>query len=434
MTIIDTNNLELAIIGLGYVGLPLAFEFSKKRSVKCFDLNKDRISELKKGEDWTLELSKNEVLQMPPENFVTELGDLRTCNCFIIAVPTPIDSHNKPDLSAIKNATQAVGTIIKSGDLIIYESTVYPGLTEEVCAPILEKASGLLYSQNCDNDHGVFHLGYSPERVNPGDPDRRIPDIVKVTAGCNEHIAELTDQLYSEIVKAGTFKATSIKVAEAAKIIENTQRDVNIALINEFAIIFDKLGIGTREVLEAASTKWNFLNFQPGLVGGHCIGVDPYYLTFKSREVDYDPHLILAGRQINDNMPQFFAEKISKKIMEGGVRIQGSNILLMGATFKENCPDTRNSKALHLADIFITMKANVEIFDPWIEEKNHQFETNAPLIKYPRKNHYDCIVLAVPHRKFRDLGVNEIRSFGRKQHQLVDLKYLFHRDETDLET
>ena len=356
------KNKKIAIIGLGYVGLPLAIEFGKKREVIGFDINKNRIVELKKNNDSTLEITQREFKDSIYLSFTTNLNDLKNCNIFIVTVPTPIDKHKRPDLTALEKSSETVGAVLKKGDIVIYESTVYPGATEEVCVPILEKQSGLIFNKD-------FYCGYSPERINPGDKKHRIVNIKKVTAGSTPEIATEVDDLYKEIIVAGTHKVNNIKVAEAAKIIENTQRDLNIALINELALIFKKLDIETEEVLEAAGTKWNFLPFRPGLVGGHCIGVDPYYLTHKANEVGYYPEMILAGRRLNNSMGSHIVDQVSKLMTKKHIQIAGANILIMGLTFKENCPDLRNSRVVDLVEEFKNFNCNVDVYDPWIDKK-----------------------------------------------------------------
>ena len=354
------SETPIAVVGLGYVGLPLAVEFGSKRKVIGFDINEVRIKDLKKGQDNTLETSKQELKDAIYLTYTNSLKDIKDCKIFIITVPTPIDKNKQPNLSPLKNASEAIGSILKKGDLVIYESTVYPGATEEVCVPILENASGLSFNKD-------FYCGYSPERINPGDKDHRITTIKKVTSGSTPEIAIKVDELYQEIITAGTHKASSIKVAEAAKVIENTQRDVNIALINELSLIFNKLNIDTESVLEAAATKWNFLPFRPGLVGGHCIGVDPYYLTHKALEVDYNPEMILAGRRINDNMGFFVADQVSKLMNKKGIHVEGANILIMGLAFKENCPDIRNTRVVDLIEHFDSLNCSTEVYDPWVD-------------------------------------------------------------------
>jgi len=418
------KNKKIAIIGLGYVGLPLAVEFGKKREVIGFDINKDRIVELKKNNDSTLEITQQEFKDSIHLSFTTNLNDLKNCNIFIVTVPTPIDKYKKPDLTALEKSSETVGDVLKKGDIVIYESTVYPGVTEEVCVPILEKQSGLIFNKD-------FYCGYSPERINPGDKNHRIVNIKKVTAGSTPEIATEVDELYKEIIVAGTHKTKSIKVAEAAKIIENTQRDLNIALINELALIFKKLDIETEEVLEAAGTKWNFLPFRPGLVGGHCIGVDPYYLTHKANEVGYYPEMILAGRRLNNSMGSHVVDQVSKLMTKKHIQIAGANILIMGLTFKENCPDLRNSRVVDLVEEFKNFNCNVDVYDPWIDKKQAYHEYNIQAIDKPIKAKYDAIIIAVAHDEFKLLTEKQIRSYGKSNHILYDIKYLFKASETD---
>jgi len=415
---------KISIIGLGYVGLPLAISFSKFYKVVGFDLSKERISDLRKGSDETLEVKKNTILKAKNLTFTSNLNDLKKCNCHIVTVPTPIDKFNKPDFSNLISASQMIGKILKKNDIVIYESTVYPGATEEICVPILEKKSDLIYN----ND---FFVGYSPERMNPGDKKHTVENIIKVTSGSNEGTANFVNKLYKSIVKAGTYKASSIKVAEAAKVIENTQRDINISLINELSLIFDKIDIDTEEVLKAAGTKWNFLPFKPGLVGGHCIGVDPYYLTYKSKKLGYDPKIILAGRKLNDNMSTHIVNKLFLKMDKKKIKVSNSKILIMGLTFKENCPDIRNSKVFDLAKQLKKSKAKVSVYDPWVNNKIHKLN-GISLIKKPIKNNYDCIILAVAHNFFKKMGIKKIKNFTKKNHIIFDLKYIFPENFSDL--
>ena len=415
---------KIALIGLGYVGLPLAAEFGKKREVIGFDINKNRIDQLKKKIDPTLEISKKEFTEATYLNFTSNPKDLKDCNIFIITVPTPIDNHKRPDLTALEKSSETVGSVLKKGDIVIYESTVYPGATEEICVPILEKKSGLIFNKD-------FYCGYSPERINPGDKKHRLADIKKVTAGSTPEIAIEIDELYKEIIVAGTHKAESIKVAEAAKVIENTQRDLNIALINELALIFKKMDIDTEAVLKAAGTKWNFLPFRPGLVGGHCIGVDPYYLTHKANEVGYYPEMILAGRRLNDNMGSYVANEVSKLMTKKRIQIAEANILIMGLTFKENCPDHRNTRVVDLVKEFKSFSCNVDVYDPWVNKKQVAKEYKIEPIDKPIKGKYDAIVLAVSHDKFKSLTEGQIRAYGKDNHVLYDIKYLLKKNESD---
>ena len=391
------KNKKIALIGLGYVGLPLAVEFGKKRVVVGFDINQSRINNLKNGVDSTLETTPEELKDSVYLSYTTNLEDIKDCTIFIVTVPTPIDKHKRPDLTPLEKSSEAVGSILKKGDIVIYESTVYPGATEEVCVPILEQQSGLIFNKD-------FYCGYSPERINPGDKEHRVTTIKKVTAGSTPEIATEVDELYQEIVTAGTHKASSIKVAEAAKVIENTQRDVNIALINELALIFNKLGIDTEAVLEAAGTKWNFLPFRPGLVGGHCIGVDPYYLTHKALEVGYNPEMILAGRRLNDSMGSYVADQVSKLMTKKRIHVVGANVLIMGLTFKENCPDLRNTRIVDLVEEFEGFNCNIDVFDPWVDKDEAEHEYGIKPIDQPVIGKYDAILLAVAHDEFKEIG------------------------------
>ena len=418
------NNAQIAVVGMGYVGLPLAVEFGRKRSVIGFDTNEIRIKELKKGIDNTLETSHQELKDTSQLSYTNILKDLKDCKVFIVTVPTPIDKYKKPDLTPLKKATESIGSILKKGDVVIYESTVYPGATEEVCVPILEEQSGLSYNTD-------FYCGYSPERINPGDKEHRITTIKKVTSGSTPEVAIAIDELYQEIITAGTYMANSIKVAEAAKVIENTQRDVNIALINELALIFNKLDIDTEAVLDAAGTKWNFLPFRPGLVGGHCIGVDPYYLTHKALEVGYNPEMILAGRRINDDMGAFIVDQVSKLMTNKGINIDGANILIMGLTFKENCPDIRNTKVVDLVEGFEGYNCNVDVYDPWVNNDQAIIEYNIETADQPKEGMYDAIVLAVAHDLFREFSLEQIKALGKDNHIIYDIKYLFNSTEVD---
>ncbi len=418
------SNKIIALIGLGYVGLPLAVEFGKKRKAIGFDINQKRVNELKEGIDSTLEMSKQELQDAVHLSYTTNLDDIKNCKIFIITVPTPIDQYNNPDLRPLEKSSQTVGSILKKGDIVIYESTVYPGATEEVCVPILEQESGLTF--NID-----FYCGYSPERINPGDKEHRVATIKKVTAGSTPDIATEVDELYQEIISAGTHKASSIKVAEAAKVIENTQRDVNIALINELALIFNKLGIDTESVLEAAGTKWNFLPFRPGLVGGHCIGVDPYYLTYKAIQVGYNPEIILAGRRLNDNMGSYVVDQVSRLMSEKRIHTVDSNILIMGLAFKENCPDLRNTRVIDLVEGFKNLNCNVDVYDPWVEDSEVDQYSNFQLVDKPVKGKYDAILLAVAHDQFKQLSAKEIKRYGKSEHVLYDIKYLLKPSEVD---
>jgi len=418
-------DLRLAIIGLGYVGLPLAIEFGKQRSVVGFDINQARVDELKSRQDHTLEASQEELKAATYLSFTTRLDDLRGSNCFIVTVPTPIDEHKQPDLTPLIKASETIGRVLKRGDVVIYESTVYPGATEEDCVPILEKHSGLKFNQD-------FFTGYSPERINPGDKEHRVTTIKKVTSGSTPAIADLVNELYRLIITAGTHKAASIRVAEAAKVIENTQRDINIALINELALIFNKMGIDTEAVLRAAGSKWNFLPFRPGLVGGHCIGVDPYYLTHKAQAVGYHPEIILAGRWLNGNMGAYVANQLIKAMIKRRIQIEGARVLVMGLTFKENCPDLRNTRVVVIVAELQDYHCAVDVFDPWVSVAEAEHEYGIAPVLQPEPAAYDGIILAVAHHQFKAMGAEAIRGFGRSNHVLYDLKYLFPADAADL--
>ena len=415
---------RIAVIGLGYVGLPLAVEFGKKYPTIGFDISENRVAELQAGEDKTLEVETGELEPCENLSFSHNPGDIASANVFIITVPTPIDEHKRPDLGPLQAASKTVGRVLKPKDVVIIESTVFPGATEEICVPILEKESGLKYNRD-------FFAGYSPERINPGDKQRRLTNIRKVTSGSNPEVAEFVDHLYASIITAGTYKASSIAVAEAAKVIENTQRDVNIALINELAKLFNRLGLDTEEVLEAAGTKWNFLPFRPGLVGGHCIGVDPYYLTHKAAEVGYRPEIILAGRRLNDGMGEYIADKVTRLMTGRRIHVVDSNILVMGLTFKENCPDLRNTRVIDIINEFKLLNANVEVHDPWVDQQEASKEYGVTMIDEPQKGYYDAIILAVSHRQFKTLGADTIRSYGKPVHVLYDVKYLLPASEVD---
>ncbi|WP_345873645.1 Vi polysaccharide biosynthesis UDP-N-acetylglucosamine C-6 dehydrogenase TviB [Shewanella algae] len=414
----------VGVIGLGYVGLPLAVEFGQKRKTIGFDINQTRVDELTAGIDSTLECSYSELAEATQLIYTASLEALKECNVFIVTVPTPIDEHKQPDLTPLIKASETLGKVIKKGDIIVYESTVYPGATEEECIPVVERVSGLKFNQD-------FFAGYSPERINPGDKEHRVTNILKVTSGSTPEVAEYVDLLYKSIIVAGTHKASCIKVAEAAKVIENTQRDVNIALINELSIIFNKLGIDTLEVLEAAGTKWNFLPFRPGLVGGHCIGVDPYYLTHKAQTVGYHPEMILAGRRLNDGMGQYVVSQLVKKMLKKRIQVEGANVLVMGLTFKENCPDLRNTKVVDIVSELKEYNINVDIVDPWCSNSEAQHEYGLSLCE-PKVNHYDAIILAVAHNDFREMGAEAIRALGKDNHVLYDLKYILDKHNVDM--
>ncbi|WP_210546252.1 Vi polysaccharide biosynthesis UDP-N-acetylglucosamine C-6 dehydrogenase TviB [Rhodoferax sp. PAMC 29310] len=418
-------DIKIAIIGLGYVGLPLAVEFGKQRPVVGFDINLKRITELKSGHDFTLETSPEELKAAQLLSFTTELDDLSACNCYIFTVPTPIDAHKRPDLTPLLKASEAVGKVLKIGDIVIYESTVYPGCTEEDCVPVLEKFSGLKFNQD-------FFCGYSPERINPGDKEHRVTTIKKVTSGSTPEVADLVDALYNEIVTAGTHKASSIKVAEAAKVIENTQRDVNIALINELALIFNKLEIDTEAVLQAAGSKWNFLPFRPGLVGGHCIGVDPYYLTHKAQSIGYHPEIILAGRRLNDGMGAYVVTQLVKTMTKRRLPVQGARILVMGLTFKENCPDLRNTRVVDIVNELADYDVQADVFDPWADATEAQHEYGITPVLQPALGAYDGIIIAVAHHQFKTMGAAAIRALGKPEHVLYDLKYLLPAVDSDI--
>jgi len=418
------RSCRIGVVGLGYVGLPLAVEFGKHYDTVGFDVRPERVGELARGRDRTLEVERRELRAAKRLRFTSELKDLRRCRVFIVTVPTPIDDHKRPDLTPLERASTSVGKVLKRGDIVIYESTVYPGCTEEICVPILEQMSGLKFNRD-------FFAGYSPERINPGDKQHRLTTIRKVTAGSTPAAAEFVDKLYASIITAGTHRASSIRVAEAAKVIENTQRDVNIALINELAMIFNRLGIDTEEVLEAAGSKWNFLPFRPGLVGGHCIGVDPYYLTHKAEQIGYHPEMILAGRRINDNMALYVAGEVVRLMTGKRIHPKSSRILVLGLAFKENCPDLRNSKVADLVRELEKYGAMVDVWDPWVSAREAKEEYGIRPIRTPTKSRYDAIVVAVGHRQFRELDVAAVRRLARRNHVLYDIKYVFGRQDTD---
>lgn len=422
---ININDIKIAVIGLGYVGLPLAVEFGKKVPVIGFDINASRVAELISGHDHTLEVSNDELAQAIHLSYSSDMADLQDCNFFIVTVPTPIDKYKQPDLTPLIKASTAIGRLLKKDDIVVYESTVYPGATEEVCIPILEQISGLVFNQD-------FYAGYSPERINPGDKEHRVTNILKVTAGSTPEAADLVDDVYNLIITAGTHKASSIKVAEAAKVIENTQRDVNIALINELAVIFNKMGIDTQAVLEAAGTKWNFLPFRPGLVGGHCIGVDPYYLTHKAQAIGYNPEIILAGRRLNDSMGKYVVTQLVKTMIKKRIQVEGAKVLILGLSFKENCPDVRNTKIIDIVHELQDYNIEVDVYDPWVEAAAAQHEYGVTPISKPQANQYDGIIVAVAHRQFIEMGIDSIRAFGKDDHVLYDLKYVFAKDDSDI--
>ncbi|MFN2309384.1 MAG: Vi polysaccharide biosynthesis UDP-N-acetylglucosamine C-6 dehydrogenase TviB [Gammaproteobacteria bacterium] len=418
------DEVRIAVVGLGYVGLPLAVEFGKHFPTVGFDIRAGRIAELRAGRDSTLEVSAEELAEAGQLSYVDAAEGIADCNVYIATVPTPIDRYKRPDLGPLESASRSIGRVLKRGDVAIFESTVYPGATEEVCVPIMERESGLTFNRD-------FYAGYSPERINPGDKEHRVSSILKVTSGSTPEVADFVDALYRRVITAGTHKASSIRVAEAAKVIENTQRDVNIALVNELALIFNRLGIDTEEVLKAAGTKWNFLPFRPGLVGGHCIGVDPYYLTHKAQEIGYHPEVILAGRRINDGMGQFVAEQVMKLMTQRRIHVVGANILILGLAFKENCPDLRNTRVTDVIDTFKGFNAHVDVYDPWVDTAEAQHEYGLTPIAEPKRGHYDAIILAVAHKQFAALGVEGIRAFGKPNAVLFDVKYVFPAAQVD---
>ena len=421
----DRLKPNIAIVGLGYVGFPLAIEFAKKYHVIGYDLNKSRIQQLEKYEDVTQEVSSLEIKNSLLLKLTYKIEDIKDCDTFIVTVPTPITENKEPDLSPLKNGSKIVGKCLKKDDVVIYESTVYPGATEEVCVPLLESQSGLSFNQD-------FYVGYSPERINPGDKDHKLSSIIKVTSGSTKDSADYVDWLYSTIIDAGTYQATSIKVAEAAKVIENTQRDVNIALINELSIIFNAIGIDTEEVLKVAGTKWNFLPFRPGLVGGHCIGVDPYYLTYKAQSLGYTPEIILAGRRLNDGMGSYIASQLTMAMKERNMEVLGSNILIMGLTFKENCPDIRNTKVVDVINSLSEVGSNVECYDPWINKSEIPSLRGINMIDKPKKKFYDAIVLAVAHEEFVSIKEKDLIDYAKKNYIIYDLKYILPQGSSDL--
>ena len=422
---ININKLKIAVIGLGYVGLPLAVEFGKKNPVVGFDINASRIAALMAGTDHTLEVSDEELAVAINLRYSSDIQTLKDCNFFIVTVPTPIDSSKQPDLTPLITASKAIGSLLKKDDIVVYESTVYPGATEEVCVPVLEEVSGLILNQD-------FYAGYSPERINPGDKEHRVTNILKVTAGSTPEVADFIDEVYNLIITAGTHKAPSIRVAEAAKVIENTQRDVNIALINELAVIFNKMGIDTEAVLKAAGTKWNFLPFRPGLVGGHCIGVDPYYLTHKAQAIGHNPEIILAGRRLNDSMGEYVVTQLVKTMIKKRIQIEGAKVLVLGLSFKENCPDVRNTKVIDIIHELQKYNVEIDVHDPWINANEANREYSITPISQPISNQYDGIILAVAHEQFIKMGIEKIRALGKDNHVLYDLKYLFTKEDTDI--
>ena len=420
----NAKDTRIAVIGLGYVGLPLAVEFGKRYLTTGFDINRSRITALISGHDSTLEVDTAALESAAHLSYTTDVDKLKTCNIYIVTVPTPIDIHKRPDLSPLEKASETVGKVLSKDDIVIYESTVYPGATEEVCVPILEKHSGLTFNKN-------FYCGYSPERINPGDKEHRVTTIKKVTSGSTLEIADKVDALYRSIITAGTHKASSIKVAEAAKVIENTQRDINIALINELALIFRRLGIDTEEVLKAAGSKWNFLPFRPGLVGGHCIGVDPYYLTHKAMKVGYYPEIILTGRKLNDSMGKYVANEIINLMTKKRIQVVDSNILVMGLTFKEDCPDIRNTRVVDVVQELSGFHCNIDVYDPWIDKEESIREYGITPVEQPEPGKYDAVIIAVAHHQFKAMGITAIRALGKKNHVLYDIKYILPAEKVD---
>ncbi|WP_436917642.1 Vi polysaccharide biosynthesis UDP-N-acetylglucosamine C-6 dehydrogenase TviB [Acinetobacter schindleri] len=422
---LQLSELKIAIIGLGYVGLPLAVEFGKKVPVVGFDIHQKRIDELRSGKDHTLEVSPEELAQATQLTYSAELNDLKDCNFFIVTVPTPIDEFKQPDLTPLIKASQSIGKVLKKGDVVVYESTVYPGATEETCIPVLEEVSGLKFNQD-------FFAGYSPERINPGDKLHRVTNILKITSGSTPKVADFVDEVYNLIIDAGTHKASSIQVAEAAKVIENTQRDVNIALINELAVIFNKMGIDTEAVLQAAGTKWNFLPFRPGLVGGHCIGVDPYYLTHKAQSIGYHPEIILAGRRLNDGMGAYVVTQLVKGMIKKKIQVEGAKVLVLGLSFKENCPDIRNTKIIDIVHELQEYHIQADVYDPWVDASEAEHEYGITPVQTLVNAQYDAVILAVAHEQFKAMGVDAIRALGKANHVLYDLKYVLSQSESDL--
>ncbi len=419
------EQLKIAIIGLGYVGLPLAVEFGKHKPTIGFDINTDRIQELKSGHDHTLEVTSDELKHVHQLSYTADIEDLKTANFFIVTVPTPIDDFKQPDLTPLIKASQSIAKVLKKGDIVVYESTVYPGATEEVCIPELEKHSGLNFNKD-------FFVGYSPERINPGDKQRRVTNILKITSGSTPDVADYIDQVYNLIIEVGTHKAPTIKVAEAAKVIENTQRDVNIALINELALIFNKMGIDTEDVLKAAGTKWNFLNFRPGLVGGHCIGVDPYYLTHKAESIGLHPEIILAARRLNDRMGEYVATQLIKEMVKQRIQVVGARILILGLSFKENCPDIRNTKIVDMVKALKEYDLDLDIYDPWVDSAEVEGEYGLAPVTELKQDHYDAIVIAVAHDQFKAMSSQQLIALGKEKHVLYDLKYVLDKEQSDI--
>jgi UDP-N-acetyl-D-galactosamine dehydrogenase len=422
--VFDLSGSRIGVIGLGYVGLPIAVEFGRQYPTLGFDINAERTAELKAGQDSTLEVTPGELEHSKYLTFTNSLGELSGCNVYIVAVPTPIDKHKRPDLQALEQASRSVGKVLSPGDVVIYESTVFPGATEEICVPLLEAESRLTFNRD-------FFIGYSPERINPGDKQHRLTSIKKVTSGSTPEAADFIDALYQSVVPAGTHRASSIRVAEAAKVIENTQRDLNIALINELALIFNRLSIDTQEVLEAAGSKWNFLPFRPGLVGGHCIGVDPYYLTHKAQEIGYNPEVILSGRRINDGMGSYVAEQVVKLMTQRRMHVVEANVLIMGLSFKENCPDIRNTRVVDLIREFESFHAKVDVYDPWVDPDEALGQYGISLVKELMLGYYDAVIVAVAHKQFKDMGVEKVRALGKPASVLYDVKYTFAANAVD---
>lgn len=420
----DVDKARIGVIGLGYVGLPLAVEFGKQFPTVGFDIKPDRIAELRAGRDSTLEVEPDELAQAIHLRYESTPDALHQCNVYIVTVPTPIDEAKRPDLTPLIKASETVGQMLKPRDVVIYESTVYPGTTEEICVPILERTSGLVFNQD-------FYAGYSPERINPGDKEHRVTNIVKVTSGSTPEAADFVDALYGRIIAAGTHKASSIRVAEAAKVIENTQRDVNIALVNELALLFNRMRIPTDEVLDAASTKWNFLGFRPGLVGGHCIGVDPYYLTHKAQQIGYHPEMILAGRRINDRMGGYVAGRVAKLMTQRKLHVVGAKVLVMGLTFKENCPDLRNTRVVDIISELRSYHAEVDVYDPWIDAREARHEYGIEPLAEINGQQYDAVIVAVAHRQFKEMGVERLRGLLKPGGVLFDCKYIFPASAVD---
>jgi UDP-N-acetyl-D-galactosamine dehydrogenase len=422
--VFNLSDSIIGVIGLGYVGLPIAVEFGRQHPTLGFDINAERTAELKAGKDSTLEITPDELEYSKYLTFIDSLGELSACNVYIVAVPTPIDKYKRPDLQALEQASRSVGRVLSPGNVVIYESTVFPGAIEEICVPLLEVESGLTFNRG-------FFVGYSPERINPGDKQHRLTSIKKITSGSTPEAADFIDALYQSVISAGTHRASSIRVAEAAKVIENTQRDLNIALINELALIFNRLGIDTQEVLEAAGSKWNFLPFRPGLVGGHCIGVDPYYLTHKAQEVGYHPEVILSGRRINDGMGSYVAKQVVKLMTQRRMHVVEANVLIMGLSFKENCPDIRNTRVIDLIREFESFHAKVDVYDPWVDPDDALAQYGISLVKELMLGYYDAVIVAVAHKQFKDMGIEKVRALGTPASILYDVKYTFPANTVD---